>query len=256
MFPWPHSRRSHRRRRTRRISEKIDDKSCPPTKNLENLRSPLGRIRTSLPRQGFSQGRGTGALGGRPFSAGSKQLDSTWAVTRRHGRWTSANARQAAVISRSPDGSLPPSPIHSHKPPSPMAQHGTTSSTQRSGRKQLRDNTEAAFPQDGAAIRAIRQLRAMLNADNQLNPWTTLGRGTPTTTTPAPTPDLNQQTTGEHSTGQLSYVKIGDKFCLFGTDTPGNLTDSIHRTTPVALLPNLHASQLYQHSFLKTHAKT
>ena len=167
-----------------------------------------------------------------------------------------ANARQAAVISRSPDGSLPPSPIHSHKPPSPMAQHGTTSSTQRSGRKQLRDNTEAAFPQDGAAIRAIRQLRAMLNADNQLNPWTTLGRGTPTTTTPAPTPDLNQQTTGEHSTGQLSYVKIGDKFCLFGTDTPGNLTDSIHRTTPVALLPNLHASQLYQHSFLKTHAKT
>ena len=116
MVPWPHSRRSHRRRRTRRISEKIDDKSCPPTKNLENLRSPLGRIRTSLPRQGFSPCHGKafhkGAALGR-WGAGLSLRDrsSLTAHGRKHDAMDAgpgANARQAAVISRSPDGSLPP----------------------------------------------------------------------------------------------------------------------------------------------------
>ena len=64
------------------------------------------------------------------------------------------------------------------------------------------------FPQDGAAVRAIRQLRAMLNAGNQRTHGQHWAGNTDTTTNPPPAPNLNQQTTKLHPNArQLSVCK-------------------------------------------------
>ena len=101
-----------------------------------------------------------------------------------------------------------------------MAQHGTTPSTQRSSRKQL---------------------RAVLNADNQWDNQRTHGQhwagDTDTTTNPSPIPNLNQQTTKLHPNARQLPVKIYDKSCPSNTDTLNKLPYWTHCSTSAVLIP-------------------